>query len=300
MDSPVCQKGVDGLGNHLAFADLRAGRTYYWRVKVKTATGQWTAFSEPTSFIVTAGESSFSLFRDGYKNYEGARDVDIRGNGKDHSTAIREWNQGNQDVLRTGRRGTDMPTDEVYRSLLRFNISILKDAGAVLSAYLILTGWEHDQKDPCIDIQAVNELYAIRKPWGEGDGLIKKTLDKGDASWTYSQYPKRWKSPGLSKGEDYGRDSLGKLKVISHVGAKAVFFSSGFISLVKQWIRTPHTNYGVLMIADDESRRETMNIASREHPEPSFRPALVLISREDSPYATDRAACHPHPWQCRR
>ena len=60
-------------------------------------------------------------FQDGVDGYAGTRDADIRGSGVNPLEARRVWNQGAQDVLRTGHRPPLQSTNEIYRSMLRWS-----------------------------------------------------------------------------------------------------------------------------------------------------------------------------------
>lgn len=280
--------------SHVAIAKLPFCQTCYWRASWLTQVG-WSGWSEAASFVTReAPGPKIHIFQDGYRNYDGTRDVDIRGNGADLTQAIRDWNQGKQDVLRTGRRGTHLPTDETYRSLLKFDIQALTKPDAIVSAYLVLTGWEHDWRDFPVNGRALNAVYRVRRAWQEGIGIMNRNPQEGETSWHFSQYPQRWVEPGASFRSDAPQieadieaTTLGNFMVISRVGAKMTFSSDRFVDVVKDWVAHPDVNYGILMRAADHGLRETMNIAAREHPVASYRPKLVVESYESSEFEGD-------------
>ncbi|MBT4141271.1 MAG: DNRLRE domain-containing protein [Candidatus Latescibacteria bacterium] len=277
--------------SHVAIAALPFDQTCYWRASWLNGTG-WSQWSEAVSFVTCASPGpKVHIFQDGYRDYDGTRDVDIRGNGADLTQAIRDWNQGRQDVLRTGRRGTHLPTDETYRSFLKFDISVLSKSDAISNAYLVLTGWEHDWRDFPTKGHALNSVYRVRREWHEGIGIMNRNPQDGEISWHYNQYPQRWVEPGASfqsddpmMEADIEATALGDFTAISRVGAKMTFSSNRFVDAVKDWVANPETNYGVLIRAADHALRETMNIASREHPVGSHRPKLVIESYERSEF----------------
>ena len=107
---------INDVCSHVAFADLDKSLVHYWRARVKDSTGTWSTWSQATSFVTTTSPTVFiTIFQDGMLGYSGTRDADIRGNAQDPTgPPIREWNQGIQEVIRTGRRVPGKSTDEIY------------------------------------------------------------------------------------------------------------------------------------------------------------------------------------------
>ena len=285
----VYEKGRDEVRSHVAFANLQGRTQYFWRVRILGASRIWSEWSKPTSFTTCDTDRLFvNVFQDGLYGYDGTRDVDLRSNFADPLKPVREWNQGKQDVLRMGRRGPYQPTDEIYRSLLKFDLTALKDPTAVVNAYLKVTGWEHSMKEPCIRCQSWIDVFRVLRPWEEGIGIMEEIPKQGEASWTFAAYPDRWLVPGVAgvSGANVDPDRasapLVRFKLVSRVGYNMVLSSSDFVSTVREWIEQPSSNHGILLQAVDESYRETLNAASREHKDRSFRPKLVVESLERS------------------
>lgn len=275
---------INDVCSHVAFADLQKGTVHYWRARVKDNAGGWSDWSHPTSFTTTTAASIFiNVFQDGFLGYTGTRDADIRGNGVNPTgPPKREWNQGAQDVIRTGRRPPGKSTDEIYRTLLKFDLSSLTSPGAVINAYLELTGTRHGEKDENLFFHASNSLYEMVRPWGEGQGLTEKILQPGDATWTYAAYPTPWAIRGAGFASDVDPNADRKASpvvrkiVTNQPGYDTVWSSQAFIELVKKWIERPDLNQGILLKADDESLRKPLILASSEHADVTFRPRLVV------------------------
>jgi hypothetical protein len=134
------------------------GFLHYWRARVKDTTGVWSDWSQATSFVTATTTGIFiNVFQDGFLGYTGTRDADMRGSAQNPTgPPVREWNQGQQDVIRTGRRVPRKSTDEIYRSLLKFDLTSLTDPSAVLNAYLELTGTQHGDANENIFFNASN------------------------------------------------------------------------------------------------------------------------------------------------
>ncbi len=288
FQSIVYNMGRDDVQSHVALAGLQSHTRYFWRVRISDASSVWSEWSEPTPFTTLDTSDYFvNVFQDGLCGYNGTRDVDIRGRFADTLNPVYEWNQGGQDVLRSGRRGPYQPGDEVFRSLIRFDLTALTDPTAVVNAYLTLTGWEHTMKEPHVKFQSWTHVFRMLRPWGEGVGITDPP-SQGEASWTFAAYPERWSVPGaagvpgVNDTPDRDSDPLVQFKMISRVGYRMVLSSSDFVRTVREWIEQPLSNHGILLQAVDESFRETMNAASREHKDITFRPKLVVESLEQA------------------
>ena len=165
---------INDVCSHVALADLEHGLLHYWRARIKDQTGTWSDWSQGSSFTTTPASTFINVLQDGFLGYTGTRDADMRGNAQNPTgPPIREWNQGAQNVIRTGRRVPNKPSDEIYRSLLKFDLTSLTDPTAVVNAYLELTGWQHGDKNENLYFNASNSLYEVVRPWGEGAGHIR-------------------------------------------------------------------------------------------------------------------------------
>jgi len=280
---------VNDLCSHVALAQLNSLSQYYWRARVRDGQGVWSNWSSGFNFTTNnISNLFFNVFQDGVGSYSGTRDADIRGSFADQTQAIREWNQGKQDVLRTGRRPAGRPTDEIYRSLLKFDLSALKNSSSVITAYLEFTGYEHGPANDNVVFNGANSLYQVLKNWGEGQGVVNDFPQSGEVSWTFSAHPNQWSVPGAAHASDNDpaadrkSSPLVQMVVTNEVGFRTLWSSQDFVETVKEWIDNPGANKGLLLKADDESFQLTMHIASREHPDPIFRPKLVIVSTEEA------------------
>ena len=260
--------------SHVTFADLAGPAAYWWSGRQKDASGIWSAWSTPTSFSTGVPEAFSTLsFQDGVDGYAGTRDADIRGDFQNPLQAINEWNQGAQDILRTGRRPPGEP-DEMYRSLVHFELSGI-DPEEISNAWLELTGWMHN--GPPDFFHGATSFFELKRAWGEGDGLANEAPGPGEVSWTYSEYAQPWAVPGASDpAADRSLAPVMRTRVTNGVGVRTVVSGEAFVELVRQWAEEPETNFGVLFEAEDPANQPPLKIASREHSDPAFRPRLVV------------------------
>ncbi|MDA1305564.1 MAG: Ig-like domain-containing protein, partial [Nitrospirae bacterium] len=280
---------VNDLCSHVALAQLNTQTQYHWRARVKDQLGDWSDWSSSRSFTTNSLSAPFfNVFQDGVANYSGTRDADIRGSFQDPTQAIRNWNQGAQNVLRTGRRRDGSTTDEIYRSLLKFDVSELSNKNAVITAYIEMTGWEHGPKPDNPDFDGANSMFEVIRGWGEGQSLENTPPANGEVSWISSTHPNQWSIPGAAHASnsdssaDRKATPLVKMVVTNQVGYKTIWSSKNLVDLVKSWIEQPNQNDGVLIQADDESIQMNLSLASREHVDPAFRPRLVVVSTEEA------------------
>jgi hypothetical protein len=136
--------------------------------------------------------------------------------------------------------------------------------------------------------QSWTDVFRVLRSWAEGTGVVGDAPSQGEASWTFAAYPECWSVPGaagvpgVNAAPDRESAPLLRFKTISRVGYKMVLSSSDFVRTVREWIENSSSNHGILLQAVDESFREVMNVASREHKDTSFRPKLVVESLERS------------------
>jgi len=275
--------------SHFAFAQLDPLTQYHWRARVRDAQGDWSSWSISSSFVTNNVTSLFfNVFQDGVANYSGTVDVDIRGSGVDPLQVIREWNQGKQDVLRTGRRPKGRPTDEIYRSLLEFDLSSLTDPNAVISVYLELTGHIHGPPRDNEVFNGQNSVYQTLKHWEEGNGVKDVDAVTGEASWTYTDLPNEWNIRGAADASDTDPNAdrtatpLAQAIVTNQPGYRSIWSSKAMVDMVKEWISNPSANHGFFFQSNDESVRKTLQLASREASDPDVRPRLVVISTQQA------------------
>ncbi len=266
--------------SHVVRADLAGETLFHWRARVKSVSNEWSDWSVPTRFTTAAAAriSTHSL-RSGEAGYSGAADTDIRGLYTNPLVAIREWNQGAQDVIRLGRRPAGSATDEIYRSLVRFDLTPVGAGDPVINAWIEFTAWQHD--DPDVTTRRVN-LFEVYRSWGEGVGTTGEAPTEGEASWKYSEFPLTWATPGCASAADgnpladRGSTPLVRLSPKNVIGGKTYWSSQAFAAAVQRHLLDPSQNRGFFLRCVNESLQHVINLASREHPDVSFRPRLVV------------------------
>lgn len=166
------------------------------------------------------------------------------------------------------------------RALLRFDFSTLPSRALLLSAslhaYVTRSG-----SGPGSNFL----LHRMRRPWGEGAGrgLDGALATGGDATWLYRFYPEDpWGEPGAMAGLDYAPESTAQL-----FGNYGEWTFTNVMADVQFWRNNPGTNFGWILISDDEgTMRTARRLASREHED---SPPYLLIEYVEAP-RVERAA----------
>src|ERR1051325_5260025 len=88
-------------------------------------------------------------------------------------------NRGAQAAMFVGGQGVLNATDE-YRSLLRFSLTNIPTGSVITSATLRLT--VSSQADTTV-LQSTSDVYRLKVPWVEGDGVSGATSGTSGATW---------------------------------------------------------------------------------------------------------------------
>ena len=110
-------------------------------------------------------------------------------------------------------------------------------------------------------------------PGGEGQGAVPAA---GDATWFHSNYPTDlWTSPG----GDYGLASASTS--VSDTGIYTWGMSAQMNTDVGNWLSSPVTNFGWVLVGEDTITSGAKRFASRSNPDLTARPTLTIIYTYD-------------------
>lgn len=208
------------------------------------------------ALLCVAGTSSAQTtlqFQDGVlptADYAGARDAVI----KEQTPAL------NLGALPRNRVTTaELGGGRVW-SLLRWDLSGHIPPGCVVSEARVRLYVDPDEPG------ATNQLYALERPWVEGDG----TPGSG-ATWSTYDGVNAWAAPGAEGGADRG--SAVFANVPGGVGFQEVILNAAGLARVQQWIDDPAANHGLILRG---SSGDAVDYSAREHPALASRPTLQV------------------------
>jgi hypothetical protein len=128
----------------------------------------------------------------------------------------------------------------------------------------------------CGRVDSSFSMYPMLRAWGEGD---KIALDNrggqgapatpGEATWNERFFATAsWGAPGGAPGVDFAA-SASASQFIYDIGRSPYTFASdsGLLTDVQNWVKNPQTNFGWILISDDEATPFTARrFGSREDP----------------------------------
>lgn len=185
-------------------------------------------------------------------------------------------NNGGQAWVLAGRTQNGPYT----RALYRFALSNIPASAVIQSAVLQL----EVTRQPT-DAGAVNSafsLHRVLKPWGEGTNVAIANPGQGtpatggDATWTHSFYPTQaWPAPGGAAGLDYVSTGS-SFQFIYGPDLSPYRFESTpeMVGDVQEWVNHPQSNFGWMLIGDDDAIFTARRFNSRE--DPNAPPALEI------------------------
>jgi hypothetical protein len=217
----------------------------------------------PSSGAQTHAQTVLTL-REGVNGYSGTADATLYEEFEDHSN-------GGHAYLYSGTILRDFRN----RSLLRFDLSGLPPAVRVESAELELT-IEGGQ-----GFVTNYTLHRMTSDWGEGEtdsgtpGGQGTVAAEGDATWRSNFHNQSsWTSPG---GDFTATPSADE---DLEVDGNARFSSAGLADDVNLWLEQPETNFGWILIGDEDEIKSARRFFSSEAPGQSTRPLLRLTLAE--------------------
>lgn len=179
---------------------------------------------------------------------------------------------GSGPALFAGR--TNQVANSRRRALLQFDVrGAIPEEAVVTSVTLTLhlTPSNHDG--------AELRLHRLHQDWGEGSssdsGGHGEPAAPGDVTWIHTFFDTDlWRTEG---GHRRGHPSA-RLEV-SNEGAWT-WEAPGLVQDVRLWLAKPALNFGWILIGDEWNPQSVKRFASREHPDPTLRPALTVTWRE--------------------
>ena len=168
------------------------------------------------------------------------------------------------------------------RALVRFDVSGIPEGSKVVSASVRIQVTRTPPQPP---LGVPFELFRCDAAWGEGDsssgGGMGAPARSGDATWLHTSYPTDfWATPG----GDFEAAASGS--VLIDTNGSYTFTGDGLAADVQGWV-DGEANHGWVMVADVSDPRTVRQIASRENPNASSHPTLIVVFEEGGGPAAD-------------
>ena len=167
----------------------------------------------------------------------------------------------------------------IRRGLVRFDLASLPAGAIITDASLTL------QITRTVAGNQVVDLHNVLASWGEGlsnggfgGAGVGATLD--DATWAH-RFSDGTGVPAplggtlwTNLGGDYDSSILAS-RVVGGVGTYT-WTSAGLTAAAINWQADPASNFGLVVIGNEETNRTVKEFATRENGEPTWRPTLTL------------------------
>jgi PEP-CTERM motif len=156
------------------------------------------------------------------------------------------------------------------RALFRFDLNAVPIGATITAVHVTLNVTRRpdpDQHGGPVDSDF--SLFRLLADWGEGSGgeVTGSNAQPGDATWNerhFSSAP--WATPGGLAGEDYTSDPSATTSV-GGIGVYVWGSSTELIADAQGWLDDPATNFGFILISQNEGTAGTgRRFASNEQP----------------------------------
>lgn len=171
---------------------------------------------------------------------------------------------------------TNQNSESLRRGLIAFDLASTIPAGSTVTEVKLTLYLERTPSD-----EESVELHRVLSDWGEGNSRTKggrgASAAEGDATWIYSFYDSdQWSE----LGGDFVPD-LSAATLISDVGTYVWDSDSNpeMLKDVQQWLDSPETNFGWLLLGNEIASGTVKVFASRQNQDSSLQPQLTVSFR---------------------
>lgn len=166
-------------------------------------------------------------------------------------------------------------TGAIRRGLLAFDIASRLPAGAtVVSATL-----QMNMSKSVAGATAVG-LHRALADWGEGTsndtnrgGGVGTAATTGDATWLHTFHD-------MALWSTLGGDFVPTATVTTSVDGEGIYIwpsTPSLVAEIQQWLETPATNFGWVVVGDESTSRTAKRFDSRENATAASRPQLTVV-----------------------
>jgi hypothetical protein len=190
-------------------------------------------------------------------------------------TTLFSFNPTNNFGASTNLIGGETGNLSVGRALLRFDVAGQLPANAiVLSVTLTLTV----VLVPPAPVASTFDLRRVLVDWteGAGIGLVGSPPNPGEVTWDDRVYPSiPWSTPGGAISNEFSDIVSASTLIGTGLGDFTFSPASNLVADVQQWLESPGTNFGWVLMSESESTPFTLRrFASRE--ETNAAPSLFI------------------------
>eukprot|EP00050_Salpingoeca_kvevrii_P008497 m.303237 g.303237 ORF g.303237 m.303237 type:complete len:224 (-) comp15761_c0_seq1:73-744(-) len=173
------------------------------------------------------------------------------------------------DGLFVGNTGDGTP----HRAVMSFGEALHRiPADSTIHNVNVTVFLDHSPSDDLVTVR----LHRVQKAWGTGTSFgysgqcAPATAD--DTTWLHTFYPSAfWTKPGGDMSAQSSADT-----VMGPAGAYYSFVDPQLVSDVSQWLRSPDTDYGWMLVGDESRNRTARRFSSFRHNTTAWRPTIII------------------------
>ena len=180
-------------------------------------------------------------------------------------------------------------TNQLYsrsRSLILFDVSAIPAGSIVTGVQFTLSVTRRPDPDQHTGpLDSDFSLSRMLVGWGEGRGgeVTGSNPQPGDATWDERHFGSAsWTTPGGQVGTDYANDPSTTTS-ISGVGPYIWGSTPAFVSDIQSWVDDPSTNFGLILISQNEADPGTARRFSSREALSGGSAAQLIITVSDVP-----------------
>jgi chitodextrinase len=246
---------------------LFPGTTYSFALKVVDDGGNRSTVSNVRTATTIGGGNQTVVLRQGLNGYNGGEDnvmIDTRG----------PENLGGVSSFWVGRHGSG----DIYRSLIRFDLSAIPANATIVEAKLEAFSWERDNSTP-----VVVGAYRVTKHWVEGSRTFP-SQQVGSSCWNAARLGElNWSQPGVSAASDGAQnddpnfDRYATPEDTETLTSNNTWYEWDVTNAAIEWVQGDWSNEGLVLIAHTEDVTNRRRFYSSEATtDPTRRPTLTI------------------------
>jgi hypothetical protein len=184
--------------------------------------------------------------------------------------------------------------NRVLRSLVAFNLADQIPAGATINSVTLTLAIN----TPLGAHTNTVRLHRVLADWGEGNSIAPMgggggaPATTGDATWNARIFnTANWSTPG----GDFS-PTVSASQLVSGSSGTATFTSAGLIADVQAWVNDPATNFGWILVAQDENGPAVRFASRAGSPAPPCS-WIIQSPAAETPRRSSPPSRRARPWQ---
>jgi len=225
--------------------------------------------------------------------------LDARKDNTLYEDAIGSLSDGAGQQFFAGKTGNNAQ-QKIRRGLIAFDIAGAIPATAIIDSVRLRLSMTRTTSGP-----ELVQLHRARADWGEGTSSTSTgsgaPATPGDATWIHNFFnTSLWAKPG----GDFAAAASGS-QTVSSIGVYFWNSTPQMVADVQMWLNTPASNFGWVVLGNENSSQTAKRFGTRENANPADRPALIVFYRmttlvednnQNAPLTFHLAQNHPNPF----